>query len=76
MKERNPKLPDDKQGYYRKYSVKRLKDKTKKHARCEYFVLDLNHDTHALAALRAYAKSCEAEFPELAADLFRKVGGA
>jgi len=29
-----------------------------KHHNCEYFVLDLDHDPHAIAAIRAYADSC------------------
>lgn len=58
---------------YPKYVVTRTDgDPTGKHARCVYFVLDLGHDEHALAAIRAYAKSCKTENPELAAEL-RKV---
>lgn len=33
------------------------------------FVLKPVTDPHALVALRAYAASCEADFPELAKDL-------
>ena len=40
-----------------------------KHEGCAYFVLDLNHDPHAVAALRAYAGSCRKDYPGLAADL-------
>ena len=36
--------------------------------------LDLEHDPHAIPALRAYADSCEAEFPELARSLRVLVG--
>jgi hypothetical protein len=39
-----------------------------------YFVLDVTYDSHARAALFAYADSCEHEFPLLAADL-RILGG-
>lgn len=56
-------------GIYRKYHVKRLRDKTKKHANCEYFVLDLKHDKFAYAALCAYSDACKHEYPQLAADL-------
>ena len=42
-----------------------------KHCGCKYFVLDLTHDKHAIAAIRAYADSCCVEFPLLAADLYR-----
>ena len=58
-----------KPGLYRKYSVRRLKDKTRKHEYCEYFVLDWSHDKFAPVAALAYASACESEFPELAADL-------
>jgi hypothetical protein len=34
-----------------------------------YFVLRIDDDPHARAALRAYAASCAAENPALAADL-------
>ena len=42
-----------------------------KHDGCQYFVLDLTHDPHALPALRAYAESCRGEYPALATDLDR-----
>lgn len=61
---------DDKnRGLYRKYSVIRLSDPTGKHEGCMKFVLDLDHDPHALPAIKAYIESCEAEYPVLAADL-------
>jgi len=69
MKRFDPKVPEAKQGLYRKYSVRRLGDKRRKHADCEYYVLDLHHDPFAAAALRAYAKACFHEFPQLAEDL-------
>lgn len=40
-----------------------------KHHGCEYFVLDMTHDPHAVAAVAAYADSCRDTKPELAADL-------
>ena len=40
-----------------------------KHDGCEYFVLDMTHDPHARSAILAYAQSCEADYPLLAADL-------
>lgn len=43
-----------------------------KHDGCDYFVLDLTHDPHALPAIRAYAESCRADYPALAADLDAK----
>lgn len=63
---------DAKRGLYSKYSVRRVdgsSDPGGKHEHCMYYVLDLEHDKHAKAALAAYAKSCEKEYPKLAADL-------
>lgn len=59
-------------GLYGKFRVERTDGKSaagEKHDGCEYFVLDLNHDWHAIAALRAYADSCERTEPALARDL-------
>lgn len=60
---------DTGRGLYRKYDVRRLNDPDGKHSQCNYFVLDLDHDAHAKAALRAYARSCQRTFPRLAEDL-------
>lgn len=69
--------PKDKlRGLYRKFNVTRADGKSAeggKHFGCEYFVLDLTHDKHALAALRAYRDSCSSEFPQLARDLTAKI---
>ena len=65
-------MNDQNRGLYQKFIVTRTGDSSGKHARCEYFVLDLNHDKHAVAALRAYAESCNEEYPQLAADLRNK----
>lgn len=65
-------MNDTERGLYRKYKVERTdgsSGKGGKHERCEYFILDLEHDKHAKAALKAYAESCAKEFPELAKDL-------
>ncbi len=63
---------DKAKGLYNKFTVFRT-DGTdlpgKKHSGCQYFVLDLTHDPHAIAAIRAYANSCRNDFPALAADL-------
>lgn len=65
------KLRND-QGLYRKFDVYRT-DATDlpggKHHGCEYFVLDVNHDKYAKAALKAYAEACREEYPLLAADI-------
>lgn len=66
-------------GLYGKYKVERIDGSSGpggKHENCLYFVLDLNHDPYALFALSAYAKACEEEFPNLAADLANWVMGA
>jgi len=67
--EKPPIKPDSERGLYNKYEVIRLNDTARKHADCSYFVLDLVHDKFAPAALWAYSKACEVEFPRLAVDL-------
>jgi hypothetical protein len=65
---------DKNRGLYGKYFVERTDGSSAsggKHHNCEYFVLDLTHDKHAPAALRAYAESCKDEYPQLAADLLK-----
>lgn len=65
-------MGDRTRGIYHKFVVSRTDGTSApggKHDGCFYFVLDLNHDPHARAALAAYMKSCEAEYPLLAADL-------
>lgn len=61
-------------GIYRKFDIRRTDGSSepgRKHERCSYFVLDLEHDPFAKPALEAYAAACEATFPELARDLRR-----
>jgi hypothetical protein len=63
-------------GLYKKFRVERSDGQSapgQKHAGCEYFVLDLDHDPHARAALVAYVKSCQDEYPVLAEDLLALV---
>jgi hypothetical protein len=43
-----------------------------KHAGCQYFVLDISCDPHAVPALLAYAKSCKTDYPQLAGELRAK----
>lgn len=65
-----------KRGLYDKFLVMRTDGKSspgEKHADCEYFVLDLDHDPHARAALQAYESSCRNAYPVLAADLVNKL---
>lgn len=44
-----------------------------KHAHCEHFVLDLNHDQDARAALREYIHQIRHTKPRLAADLITRL---
>lgn len=63
-----------KRGLYDKYRVSRTDGKSEigqKHHRCQYFVLDCDHDPYAQAALIAYAHACATEYPGLAKDLIR-----
>lgn len=65
-------MGDKTRGIYHKFDVQRVDGSSRpgeKHDGCFYFVLDLDHDPHAKAALKAYAKSCRKEYPKLAADL-------
>jgi hypothetical protein len=65
-------LPKRSPGVYRKFKVTRTDGsggRGGKHHGCEYFVLDVDHDPHAKAALIAYANACEATRPLLALDM-------
>ena len=63
-------------GLYPKFIVSRTDGQDQmpghKHYKCRYFVLDLDHDPYAEAAIKAYAKACDKEYPELARDLNKK----
>ena len=63
-------------GLFNKFSVARI-DGTdapgEKHHGCDYFILDMTHDQHAIPAVLAYAESCKVDYPVLASDLFKKV---
>lgn len=67
-------MSEEQRGLYRKYRVTRTDGSSEsggKHERCAYFVLDLEHDEFAAAALKAYAKACQETYPDLAADIER-----
>ena len=64
-------MRDKSRGLYNKFLVERV-DGSIEHQNCEYFVLDLDHDPHAIAAIRAYADSCCKEYPALSIDLLAK----
>jgi hypothetical protein len=69
---------DTPKGLYAKYTVIRNDGADlagKKHCNCFLFVLDGTHDVHARHALEEYAKSCEVDYPELAADIRGKLAG-
>lgn len=58
-------------GIYDKFTVTRNDGKDapgEKHENCQYFVLDLTHDPHAPAAIKAYAESCKADGYEVLAE--------
>lgn len=65
-------MPAETSGLQQKFHVRRVDGSSEpggKHEHCRYFVLDIEHDPHAATALNAYASSCAAELPVLAADL-------
>lgn len=59
-------------GLYDKFTVLRADGSSEsggKHQWCRYFVLDIDHDVYAPAALREYARACKATNPKLSMDL-------
>lgn len=65
-------IGDAERGLYDKFEVRRTdgsSESGERHENCKYFVLDLDHDPHAIPALEAYIKSCRPHFPKLARDL-------
>lgn len=70
-------MGDKSRGWFNKFQVVRADgadQKGGKHHGCEYFVLDLNHDPHALPALLAYADSAEKDgYQTLAYDIRDRV---
>lgn len=69
-------MGDKTKGLYNKFIVQRTDGQNaegQKHHGCDYFVLDLTHDKHALPALLAYAEACQEEHPLLAKDLYKKI---
>lgn len=74
---RDTSTPAEQQGLFRKFEVRRTDGSSEpggKHEGCECFVLDVDHDPLAPAALAAYASVCEATHPLLAADLRSRYG--
>ncbi len=70
-------MGDKNRGIHQKFVVERTDGTSnpgKRHHGCEYFVLDLHHDPHAIPAIRAYAESCGRDGYELLArDLLERV---
>lgn len=63
-------------GIYHKFDISRTDGSSLpggKHANCSYFVLDLDHDPYAKAALKAYADACRDSYPKLASDLYDQI---
>jgi hypothetical protein len=74
--DKNDKDSDTERGLYGKFFVSRADGSSKKggkHEHCSYFVLDWDHDKHALVAIAAYIRSCMREYPQLAIDLSKKL---
>lgn len=72
--ERDEQKPAWQQGLFRKFDVRRVDGSDQpggRHHGCSYFLLDLSHDQHAPAAMRAYAAACRATHPQLADDIER-----
>lgn len=79
LSDRDQNKPAEQQGLFRKFNVSRVDGSDVhggKHYGCRYYVLDLTHDQHAPAAMRAYAAACRATHPKLAADIEAEFGSA
>jgi len=75
LPDRDTSKPAEAQGLFKKFHVTRTDGSDKeggKHAGCEYFVLDIDHDPHARAALTAYAHSVERTHKALAWDMISR----
>ncbi len=73
----NTDKPIDTRGVFHKFSVARTDGGSLpggEHEDCAYFVLDLDHDPHARAALAAYAYSARESRPQLADDILGIIG--
>lgn len=72
LPQRDEAKPAEQQGLFQKFIVARTDGNYapgQTHCGCEYFVLDVQHDHHAKAALAAYATACAATHPQLSADM-------
>ncbi len=66
--------PDSSKGLYRKFRVERLHP-SKRHDKCRYFVLDIDHDGFAPQPLKEYADACQEEYPLLSKDIRAALDG-
>ena len=70
-------LPDKERGLYPKYRLARTDGSTnkgQKHEKCQFFVLDITHDPHAIPAIFSYATSAKADgYDKLADDLYSQI---
>lgn len=57
-------------GIYGKYEIRKT-DGTETDPKAVYFVLRLDTDPWARAAIREYARACQGEQPELAVDIWK-----
>lgn len=73
--ERDTTKSAEQQGVFRKFEVRRMDGSDVpggKHHGCRYFVLDLDHDKHAPAAMRSYGIACAETYPQLSVELLAK----
>jgi hypothetical protein len=70
-------MGNKRRGLYHKFNIERTDGTSAlggKHESCDYFVLDLTHDPHAIPAMLAYAKSAKKDgYEELFLDIMRKL---
>ena len=72
LPERDTTKPAEQQGMFRKFEVRRVDGSDEpggKHHGCRYFVLDLDHDPHAAAAMASYGEACKETRPALSAEI-------
>lgn len=67
---------DQDRGLYRRFDLYRIDEDGERQylVTDPYFILRYTTDPHARVALEAYADSCAADYPALAADLYRQLG--
>jgi len=68
--------PQSDRGLYGKFYVRRGDGRDtpgQDRENADYFVLDLTFDPFSLVALAAYAEACKDKYPQLSADLKRKL---